>query len=135
MKIEPYLFFDGRCEEAMHFYEKALGAKLEFLSRYKESPEPPGPIPPGFEEKVIHATLRIGDEDLMASDDCTGANKTFEGFCLSITAPDESRARTVFGALAEGGKVTMPLTKTYFSPCFGMLTDRFGVGWMVIVRA
>ncbi len=135
MVLQPYLFFDGRCEEALEFYKKALGAEVTMLMRYRESPEPPPPglLPPGSEDKVMHASLRIGPVEFMASDGhCQGA-ATFKGFALSLTLPDEARARQGFAALAEGGKVDMPMGKTFFSPCFGMVTDRFGVQWMITV--
>ena len=135
MDIQPYLFFNGRCEEAVEFYRKALGAEVEMLMRYKESPEPPPPgmVPPGSENKVMHAAMRIGGAVVMASDgDCSGRIE-FRGFSLSITAPDAATADHFFNALAEGGRVQMPLGKTFFSPRFGMVEDRFGVGWMVIV--
>lgn len=134
MAVEPYLFFNGNCEAAIEYYKKALGAKVEMLMRYKESPEPPPPgmVPPGFDDKIMHVSCRIGDGILMASDDCTGAPK-FEGFSLSLTVPDAARASQAFNALADGGKVTMPLARTFWSPLFGMVTDRFGVGWMVSV--
>jgi PhnB protein len=134
MPLEPYLFFNGNCEEAIEFYKKALGAKVEMLMRYKDSPEPPPPgmIPPGFENKVMHVSCRIGDSVLMASDDGTGTSK-FGGFSLSLSVPDAASADQAFNALAEGGNVQMPLDKTFWSPRFGMLTDRFGVGWMVSV--
>ena len=135
MDIQPYLFFDGRCEEAIEFYRKALGARVEMLMRFKESPEqpPPGTNPPGSEDKVMHASLRIGDSTVMVSDgQCTG-KPSFQGFSLSITVPDEAEAERTFAALGAGGQVRMPLTKTFFSPRFGMVADRFGVAWMVIV--
>jgi PhnB protein len=135
MQVQPYLFFDGRCEEALDFYARALGAKVEMLMRFKESPDPhpPGMLPPGAENKVMHASLRIGDTQVMASDgECQG-RPSFRGFSLSFTARDEAEAERRFNALADGGKVQLPLQKTFFSPRFGMLTDRFGVGWMVIV--
>jgi PhnB protein len=133
--IQPYLFFDGRCEEALEFYRKALGAKVEMLMRNKESPEPPPPgmLPPGSEGKVMHASLRIGDSVVMASDGHCRGKPSFQGFSLSVTARDEAEAKRFFAALSEGGSVTMPLGRTFFSPAFGMATDRFGVGWMVIV--
>ena len=134
--IQPYLFFGGRCEEALEFYGKAIGAQVDFLMRHKESPEPPPPgmLPPGFEDKVMHATFRIGASTLMASDGC-GEGSKFDGFSLSIAVPTEAEADRVFTALADGGEVRMPLEKTFWSPRFGMLTDRFGVGWMVNVVA
>jgi PhnB protein len=131
--IQPYLFFGGRCEEAIEFYRKALSAEVERLVRFKEAPEPQPGMPECFAEKVMHATLRIGETMLMASDGrCEGA-ATFEGFSLSISVSDEAEADRVFGALSEGGLVTMPLEKTFWAPKFGMLQDRFGVGWMISV--
>ncbi|HEV8440484.1 MAG TPA: VOC family protein [Methylomirabilota bacterium] len=135
MQIQAYLFFDGRCEEALEFYRKALGAEVTMLARFKDSPEPPPPgtVPPGSENKVMHATLRIGDATVMASDGrCTG-RPSFQGFSLSITVPDEAKAEKLFASLAEGGQVQMPLTKTFWSPRFGMVADRFGVPWMINV--
>jgi PhnB protein len=135
MLVQPYLFFDGRCEEAIEFYRKAIGAEPVMMMRFKESPEPPpGPMPPGSENKIMHASLRIGDTVVMASDGCAQGNPKFEGFSLSVTAANEAEAERVFATLSEGGEVRMPLTKTFFSPRFGMLADRFGVGWMVIVE-
>ena len=133
--IQPYLFFDGRCEEALEFYGSVMGAKTDMLLRFKDSPEKcdPSMVAPGSENKVMHASFWIGDSMIMASDgSCTGAPK-FEGFSLSFTAPDEATADRVFTALAEGGQVQMPLTKTFFSPRFGMVADRYGVAWMIMV--
>ncbi|MCW5556910.1 MAG: VOC family protein [Verrucomicrobiae bacterium] len=131
--VQAYLFFGGRCEEAVEFYRNAIGAKVEFFARHKDSPEPPPPgtLPPGFEDKVMHASFRVGDTVLMASDGCGPG--TFSGFSLSITLPTVAEAESAFAKLSEGGQVQMPLTKTFWSPCFGMLTDRFGVAWMVTV--
>lgn len=133
-QIEPYLFFGGRCEEALEFYRTTLGAKVEMLMRFKESPEPmpPGSIPAGFENKVMHASFRIGGSRLMASDG-NGEAAKFEGFSLSLALPTETETDRAFAALAQGGQVEMPLAKTFWSPKFGMLTDRFGIGWMVSV--
>jgi PhnB protein len=133
-KVEVYLFFNGRCEEAVEFYRKALGAELQMLMRFKESPDPhpPGMMPPNWGEKVMHASLRVGETIVMASDGC-GEKPIFEGFSLSFTAPTEADAKRVFAALSDGGQVRMPLTKTFWSPCFGMTADRFGVAWMVTV--
>ena len=137
MQVQPYLFFDGRCEEAVAFYESSLGAKVEMLMRFKESPEPPDPamVPPGSEDKVMHASLRIGDATLMVSDGRCQGQPSFSGFSLSLTAPDEATAERLFGALADGGRVQMPLARTFFSPRFGMVADRFGVSWMIIVTS
>ena len=135
MPIQPYLFFEGRTEEAVAFYQKALGAEVEMLMRYKESPDPPPPgmIPPGSENKIMHSSFRIGETVVMASDgDCSG-KQSFGGFALSITPQDEAEAGRMFAALADGGQVRMPLGKTFWSPCFGMVVDRFGVFWMVNV--
>lgn len=136
MQIQPYLFFDGRCEEALEYYRKALGAELMMLMRNRESPEPqpPGMLPPGSEDKVMHASLRIGDSVVMASDGHCRGQPSFQGFSLSLTVPDEARADQLFAALADGGQVQMPLAKTFFSPRFGMVADRFGVSWMVYVE-
>lgn len=134
--VQPYLFFGGRCEEALEFYRTAVGAQVDMLMRFKESPAPTaaGTLPPGFENKVMHATFRIGDSTLGASDgDEEGAK--FKGFSLSITFPTETETERAFAALSAGGKVGMPLSKTFWSPKFGMLTDRFGIGWMVGVAA
>lgn len=135
MQVQSYLFFDGRCEEALEFYKKALGIKVEMLMRFSDSPDPlpPGMIPPGSERKVMHSAFRVGDSLVMASDGNCGNKPSFSGFCLSVDATDAAHADQLFAALVDGGKVQMPLNKTFFSPRFGMLTDRFGVGWMVIV--
>ncbi|MBC8119259.1 MAG: VOC family protein [Burkholderiaceae bacterium] len=135
MVIQPYLFFDGRCEEAVEFYKKALGAKVEMLMRYKEAPDPPPPgmVAPGSDNKVMHAAIRIGEALVMASDGSNRGKPSFAGFSLSLTAPDAAAAERAFNALADGGQVQMPLGKTFWSPCFGMVADRFGVGWMVTV--
>jgi PhnB protein len=119
--IQPYLFFNGNCEEAVECYRKALGAEVEMMMRFKESPEPqpPGTVPPGFDNKIMHASFRVGQTTVMASD--------------GSSAGGEKEADRVFAALADGGQVRLPLTKTFFSPRFGMLEDRFGVGWMIVV--
>ena len=136
LMVQAYLFFDGRCEEAIEFYRKALGAEVDMLMRFKDSPEPPQPgmHPPGSENKVMHANLRIGDTEIMASDGRCMGKPNFEGFALSIRVPTEAEADRRFTALGDGGKVQMPLAKTFFSPRFGMVTDRFGVLWMILVR-
>ena len=136
MQVAPYLFFDGRCEEAIEFYRSAVGAEVQMLMRYKDSPDPhqPGMVPPGAENKVMHANLRIGNSTVLASDHC-GPNPPpkLQGFALSLTVPNEPAADRAFAALSAGGQVHMPLTKTFFSPRFGMLADRYGVMWMVYV--
>jgi PhnB protein len=135
MPIQPYLFFEGRCEEALEFYRGALGAEVTMLMRNREAPEqpPPGMLPPGSENKVMHATFRVGDATVMASDGGCSGKPAFNGFSLSLTVRDEAEAKRRFDALAAGGQVRMPLGKTFFSPSFGMVADRFGVGWMVYV--
>jgi PhnB protein len=136
MNIESYLFFNGRCEDAIEFYKRALGAEVASLIRFKDSPEPTQiPLPPGSENKVMHATLRIGDSNVMMSDgECKGSAQ-FDGFGLVVNVRDAAEAERRFRALQDGGQVTMPLAKTFFSPSFGMLRDRFGVHWMVVAAA
>jgi PhnB protein len=135
MIVQPYLSFDGRCEEAIELYRRALGAEVTMLMRFKESPEPPPPgqAHPGTEDKIMHATLRIGETVVMVSDGRCLGKPNFQGFCLSLTAANEAEADRLFTALEDGGKVQMPLGKTFFSPRFGMVADRFGLTWMVIV--
>lgn len=135
MQVQPYLNFDGRCEEAIEFYRQALGAKVEMMLRNKENPQPPPPgsIPPGNENKILHASVRIGDTAIGASDGyCTG-KPAFQGITLTLQVANEADADRLFNALANGGQVQLPLTRTFFSPRFGMVADRFGVGWMVLV--
>jgi PhnB protein len=132
MKVEPYLFFEGRCDEAVEFYRRALDAEVSMLMRYKDSPEP-AQIPAGAGEKVMHAALRIGETTVMMSDGRCQVPANFQGFSLSITVGDVAEAQRRFAALADGGKVQMPLTETFFSPQFGMVADRFGVSWMILV--
>jgi PhnB protein len=138
MQIQPYLFFNGRCEEAIEFYKNALGAEVMMLMRFKDNPEPPGPDDacrpaPGTEDKIMHASIRIGDSVIMASDgECKGQS-SFQGVSLSLTVPDAAEADRLFAALSEGGQVQMPLMTTFFSPRFGMVADQFGVSWMIYV--
>ena len=135
MQLQPYLFFDGRCEEAVEFYKGVLGAEVTMLMRFKDSPEPPQPgmVPPGSEDKVMHMSFRVGETTVLASDGRCQGKPSFQGFALSLTVPNESEAERRFAALADGGQVQMPMSKTFFSPRFGMVADRFGVSWMVIV--
>jgi PhnB protein len=137
MKIQPYLFFDGRCEEAIEFYRTALGAEVLMLMRYEDNPEPPRAdrVPHGSGRNVMHASLRIGGTAISASDGFCRGQPEFKGFALSLEAPDEAAAERLFAALAAGGQVQMPLVKTFYSPRFGMVHDRFGVLWMIIVAA
>lgn len=133
--IQAYLFFNGNCEQAVEFYRKALGAEVEFMMRYKESPDapPPGMVPGGWENKIMHTSIKVGQTTVMASDGCGPESKGFQGFSLSLAVSTEAEADRYFNALADGGKVTMPLGKTFWSPRFGMLEDKFGIGWMVSV--
>jgi PhnB protein len=135
MQVQPYLFFDGRCEEAVEFYKSKLGAKVEMLMRFKDSPDPlpPDMVPPGSDNKVMHTCFRIGETAVMASDGNCAGKPSFNGFSLSITAPNEREADRLFAALGDGGQVQMPIGKTFFSPRFGIVADRFGVSWMVVV--
>ena len=133
MQVQSYLFFDGRCEEAIDFYKKTLGAEVGMLMRWKDSPDK-SMCTPNNENKVMHASLKIGETKVMASDGRNTGNPEFKGFALSVNARDEADADRLFNSLSAGGKVVMPLGKTFFSPRFGMTTDKFGVNWMVIVE-
>jgi PhnB protein len=134
MKLAPYLFFDGRAEEAIEFYGRVLGAKVGMMMRFKENPAP-GMNPPGSENKVMHASIHIGDSVLMLSDgNCTGKPE-FRGFAVTLYVADDAEAESKFKALSDGGRVEMPLNKTFFASKFGMVADRFGVVWMVIVAS
>ncbi len=134
MKVQPYLFFEGRCEEAIDFYRGALGAEVTALMRSKDSPDPSMRMP-GGDEKIIHASLPVGDLTVMASDGRCRGEGSFQGFSLALTVPDRAAADRLVSALADGGQVQMPLQKTFFSPGFGMVADRFGVSWMIVVEA
>ncbi len=132
--VQPYLFFGGKCAAALDYYTKRLGAEVMFQMRYSDSPEPPPPgmVPEGWGDKIMHATFRIGSSVLMASDGCDkepGKNS----HCMSLTMPDEAEAKRAFAALAEGGSIGMPIGKSFWSPCFGMVTDAFGIHWMVTI--
>jgi PhnB protein len=131
--LQPYLFFGGRCEEALEFYRTAVGAEIEHLVRFKDSPEPQK-LPDCFDDKIMHASVRIGKSTLMVSDGQCEGDQNFDGFSLSITVPDVAEAERIFAALAEGGIVVTPLEKTFWSPKFGMLQDKCGVSWMVSVE-
>jgi PhnB protein len=137
MRVEPYLFFNGRCEEAIEFYKRVAGAQDVVIMRYKDSPEPvpPGTIPPDSDNKVMHSRFRIGDTTVMASDGRCSGQLSFQGFSLSLSAPNDAEADRLFAALCDGGQVQMPIGKTFFASRFGMVADRFGVSWMVIADA
>jgi PhnB protein len=135
-QVQPYLFFDGRCEEALEFYKGALGAKVDMMLRFKDNPEPQASGPgcgAGSEDKVMHAAFHVGETMIMASDGMAGGKPEFKGFSLSVDAKDDAEADRLFAALGKGGQVQMPLGKTFFSPRFGIVADKFGVSWMVIV--
>lgn len=132
MHVQPYLFFDGRCDEALEFYKKAIGAKVGMLLRFKDAPDT-SMITPGSENKVMHSQFQIGNTTVMASDGRNTGRPNFHGIALSISTNTEAEADKIFAGLADGGQVQMPLGKTFFSPRFGMLSDKFGVGWMIIV--
>lgn len=135
MNVQSYLMFNGRTEEAIEFYRKALGAEVTMLMRFRDAPEPPPPgmVPENWGDKVMHSSFKIGDAELMASDGCQSGGAAFAGISLTLSVASPDEAAEKFAALADGGQITMPLAKTFFSPSFGTLTDRFGVSWMVIV--
>jgi PhnB protein len=136
MQVQPYLIFDGRCDEALDYYRRVLGAEVTGLLRFKEMPDAkPGMIPPGSEEKVMHASFRLGDVTVLASDGRCMGKPSFQGFSLVLTVAGEEEAERLFAALSDGGQVQMPLAKTFFSPRFGMVGDRFGVSWIVMVAS
>jgi PhnB protein len=133
MQVQPYLSFEGRCDEAIEFYKKALGAKVDMLMRFKECPDQ-SMVSPQNGEKVMHAAVRVGDDQILMSDGRCGGSANFSGFSLALSAKSEADAARMFNALADGGQVRMPMAKTFFSPRFGMVADKFGIGWMVLVE-
>ena len=133
MQVEPYLFFDGRCEEALEFYKKAIGAEVTALIRFKDSPDPTMVHGGADPNKILHAVFRVGETAIMTSDGRNQGKPSFQGFALSIAVKTEAETKKLFDALAQGGRVEMPLTKTFFSPSFGMVVDRFGIMWMILV--
>jgi len=134
-EIQPYLFFGGRCQEALEFYKGALGAQVEMLMRFDESPAPmpEGMLAPGFEKKVMHSSFMVNGARVMASDGCRAEDGGFHGFSLVYSTASEDEAKRAFAALSDGGAVTMPLSKTFWSPCYGMVKDKFEVHWQVMV--
>jgi len=136
MNVEPYVFFDGKCEEALAFYKDAVNAQVEAVLHFKDHPDAgkPGIVPPGADNKVMHSVFKVGDTKIMASDGQCHGKPSFQGFALTINAASDAEAERVFGALAKGGQVTMPLTETFFASRFGMLADKFGVNWMVLTE-
>ena len=133
MPVEPYLFFDGRCEEALAFYRQAIGAEVTMMMRFRENPDG-AHGPPGNEDKIMHASMTVAGSTVMASDGHCSGKPSFQGFGLALGVKDEATAERYFSALADGGEVRQPLVKTFFSPKFGMVSDRFGVMWMVLVQ-
>ena len=131
MQVQPYLFFDGRCDEAIEFYKQTLGAKVDMLMRFKEAPDQ-GMVTPESREKVMHCAFHVGETQVLASDGHCMGKPSFQGFGLALTAKDDAEAERLFGALGEGGQVQMPMGETFFAARFGMVADKFGVGWMVI---
>jgi PhnB protein len=131
MFVQPYLYFEGRCEEALEFYRGAVGAQVTTLMRWKDAPEPP---PPGSENKVMHAEFRVGDTVILASDGKSQGRPTFQGFALALSTSSDAETDRVFGALADRGQVLQPLTSTFFTSRFGMLVDRFGVAWTILTN-
>jgi PhnB protein len=136
MNVQPYVFFDGKCEEALEFYKGAIGAKVEMVMRFSECPDKsqPGSIPPGSENKVMHAAFKVGDTQILASDGHCAGKPTFQGFGLTLNAASDAEADKLFNAVGKGGQVQMPLGKTFFASKFGMVTDKFGVLWLVIAE-
>ena len=133
MNVQPYVFFDGKCEEALEFYKGAIGAKVDMVMHFKEAPaEMQAQMSPGSKDKVMHAAFRVGDTQILASDGECNGKPAFQGFSLTINAANDAEAEKLFGALGKGGKVTQPMTETFFASRFGMLADKFGVNWMVI---
>ncbi|WP_159566499.1 VOC family protein [Budvicia diplopodorum] len=134
MELQPYLFFDGNCEEALEFYQRSIGAKVTMMMRYKESPDKSSdPVPAEWQNKIMHANVVIGDSQFMASDgQCDYSHPGFHGFSLSLNIQDKAEAERLFNSLASGGKINMPFQRTFWSKGFGMLTDRYGIGWMVM---
>ncbi|HEY7766404.1 MAG TPA: VOC family protein [Aestuariivirgaceae bacterium] len=139
MQVQSYLIFNGRCEEAIEFYKKTLGAKVEMLMRFSDNPEQPteqsstGCAQIGDPNKIMHSSFRIGDTVIMASDGMMDGTTEFKGFSLTLNPTNEADARRLFAALSDGGQVQQPLISTFFSPCFGILADKFGMGWMIVV--
>lgn len=130
MQVQPYLFFEGRCEEALEFYKEVLGAEVGALMRFRDNPEP-AYNPPGSDDKIMHCEFTVGDTRLMASDGRCSGKPVSGGVSLALGVADAAAAGRLFNAIGDGGAVQMPLAKTFFSPAFGIVADRFGVSWMV----
>ena len=140
MQVQPYLFFDGRCEEAVRFYEKAIGAKVMAMMRFSENPDPQASQMSGncsgmaSPDQIMHCAFTVGESLIMASDGVTAGEGGFKGISLSLAVGDDAEAKRLFDALGTGGggQVQVPLMETFFATSFGMVVDRFGVGWMVV---
>jgi PhnB protein len=133
LKVQPYLFFDGRCQEAIDFYRQVFDADVQMVMHFKDCPVPTS-VPPGSDDKIMHASIRVGDTEMFMSDGHCGGNPSFQGFSLSVSPANDAEAARLFSALGDGGVVNMPLGKTFFASSFGMVADRFGVNWMVMVQ-
>jgi PhnB protein len=134
--VQPYLFFRGRCEEAIEYYKKTLGAEVLMMLRFKDNPDKPGPekVPASLDNKIMHACVRIQGANIMMSDGMKSGPLDFQCMSLSLTVANEAEADRLFNALAKEGTVQMPIGKTFFSPRFGAVADKFGVSWMVVVE-
>ncbi len=137
MHVQAYLFFEGRCEEALEFYESALGAEIGMIKRFRENPDDPQRtmFPPGAEDKIMHASMRIGETTVLLSDGRCSGDPSFGGMSLTLTVPNEDEAGRAYKALSTGGQIRMPLRRTFFSPAFAMVADPFGVGWMILAES
>lgn len=133
--IQPYLFFRGRCEEAIAYYKEKLGAEVVMMMRFKDNPDKPGPdkVPKALDEKIMHASVRISNSEIMMSDGMKSGPLDFQCMSLSLRVPTEAEADRIYGALAKEGTVQMPIGPTFFARRFGSVADKFGVSWMVIV--
>ena len=134
MTVQPYLFFDGKCEEAIEFYKSAIGAKVDMMMRFKEAPEP-GHMPPDAGDKIMHAAFKVGDTQVLASDGHCAGKPSFQGFGLALSAKSDAEAEKLFNNVGKGGQVLQPMTKTFFASKFGMVTDRYGIMWMVMAES
>jgi PhnB protein len=135
MQVTPYLYFNGRCEEALSFYQQTIGARVECQMRFSDCPGEldPNMVPPGTEHRIMHAAFKLGETTIFAADGCASAEMKPAGFGLSLQTPDVAEAEQLFNALAWEGEVRMAMTKTFFSPSFGIVVDKFGVNWLIYV--
>lgn len=131
MKIDPYLNFDGNCEEAIRFYEKTLGGKIQMMMTYDQAPPGDNPTPKGWEKKIMHVSMTLGNVTLMASDAPPGHFSPMQGLFVSLAPDSKAQAEKIYNALADKGNVLMPFQQTFWAEGFGMVVDRFGTPWMV----